>query len=93
MMRTLALVALLAAGCGGGAHLSDSYGRRTRATFAGQRVAAEPAREAPAGLDSEEAAIVHGAYRESLGAPKARASDDAGSRVLLIEEPTRAQRK
>lgn len=98
MKPTLALIVLvlgsgLAASCGGGAHLSDNFGRRTRATFAAQHVSDEVVMEAPAGLDSEEAAAIQASHRASLGAPAARATSDASSRVLVLEEPARAPRK
>lgn len=99
MKPTLALIVLvlgsgLAASCGGGAHLSDNFGRRTRATFALQHVSDEVVMEAPAGLDSEEAAAIQASHRASLGAaPAARATSDASTRVMVLEEPARASRK
>ena len=77
----------LCAACGGGAHLGEQYGRSVRAATAAQRLAGEPAKAAPSGLDSEEAAIIHSRYRTSLGAPKPAANEDLGGRVLVVEEP------
>jgi hypothetical protein len=79
--------ALAAAGCSGADHLTRAHGRAYQAHF--QRQAANPAalEEAEKGLDSDEAAIIAGAYRRSL-APKGT-SDEAASEVLLVAPPPR----
>ncbi len=65
-----ACLTLLAGGCGGRAHLTDSYGRATRAAFTGQ--AANPnAGSTPhklPGLDAQEASIVVSNYHRALTA-------------------------
>lgn len=78
----------LAWGCGGGAHLSDDFGQRSRAAFRAQQVEPQPKAEdqAPAGLDSEEASIIHGQYRKSMGAT-GRTAPQGEPRVLVVEEP------
>ena len=91
MKRTVSMfgfaIALLAlAGCANREHMSEDYGRKTRTFFARQHVNQTPAQGSPAGLDSEEAALIQASYRESLGAPKAASPSDSTSRVLLLEE-------
>ncbi len=74
--------------CGGGAHLSDDFGQRSHAAFHAQQVDPQPPAndQAPAGLDSEEASIIHGQYRKSMGAA-ARGPSQGEPRVLVVEEP------
>jgi hypothetical protein len=83
----LVFAALAAAGCSGPKHMSRNHGKAFRAHF--ERQVANPAalEEAEKGLDSEEAAIVAGAYRRSL-APK-NARDEDQSEVLLLAAPPR----
>jgi hypothetical protein len=72
-------------------HLRANHGVRSRQAFGVQRIAREPAAAAPSGLDSEEAAIIHERYRQSLGAPADE--PDRGARVLVVEEPKDAPRR
>jgi hypothetical protein len=65
--------------------MDPNYGTSTRTFFAKQRVYFDPSEETPTGLDSEEAALVHAAYRKSMGDDKRTAKDPA-SRVLLLQE-------
>lgn len=78
---------LLVAGCASREHMSEDYGRKSRVFFARQHVHNAPATGSPAGLDSEEAALIQASYRESLGAPPAPAANASSSRVLVLEEP------
>jgi hypothetical protein len=89
MKRTLATVifagaAALALSCAGRAHLTNDFGDRSREHFAQQHVNPEPSTDTPAGLDSEEAEIIHGEYRKNLGATQKSASR-SGARVLVVE--------
>ena len=72
-------------GCGSREHIDPNFGVSTREIYAKQRVHHAPSTERPTGLDSEEAALVHNAYRTSLGGGKGVAKEP-GSRVLLLEE-------
>jgi hypothetical protein len=87
-LRTLGVLALVAAGVGTAAcsraHLTPTHGRAYREVFAAQD--ANPNRKTPQsvnGLDSQEAAIIAGSYRKALS-PK---SEDAGGgqqRLLMV---------
>ena len=73
-------------GCANREHIRDSYGTEVRTFFAKQHVYAQAVPDAPRGLDSEEAAMIHDGYRKSLGAP-AVTSDDESSQALMLREP------
>lgn len=85
--RWVACLALVAAvGCGWRKqHLSKDHGRSYDAVFAAQRAGGKPT-PAVTGLDSQEAAIVSGAYRAGL-APKGQKG--AEQPVLLLAPSAR----
>lgn len=63
------------------------FGRQTRAHFVAQRVSQNGVTGAPAGLDSEEASLIHAGYRHSLvpeGVNVEREGNDA--QVLIISD-------
>jgi hypothetical protein len=87
--RGAALLALTALGWLGGCqreHMSDNYGRQSRAFFSRQHVHATASSGSPSGLDSEESAIIKENYRHDLGAKDKAPDGLAGSRVLLVDE-------
>jgi hypothetical protein len=87
----VALVGLVvfAAGCGG-AHLTPTHGRSTRAFLERQRVTPAPQyKEAAKGLDAQESAIIAKSYRESL-APKGTRMEQEPE-VLIIQQPKAMQ--
>jgi hypothetical protein len=64
---TFFALALVAGGCAGPTHTSDSFGRAEREGFAAQ--AAEPARKPPPpsmALDTQEAHVIAASYLQSL---------------------------
>ena len=68
------------------------HGRQTRAYFVAQRVSPQGARGAPAGLDSEEASLIHASYRQSMapeGYNPQREGNDA--QVLIISDDQQGQ--
>lgn len=68
-------------------HRLTDYGKHSREFFARQHVFSEGAVETPSGLDSEEAAAIHGSYRQSLAGGKGRQSArDDSAKVLLLRE-------
>jgi hypothetical protein len=89
----LTLTLLLTGGCGGRAHLTDSYGRATRAAFTGQ--AANPnAGSTPhklPGLDAQEASIVVGNYHRALTAKGTQTDDDRGMLIVAPPDKTAGQ--
>jgi hypothetical protein len=89
---TLVTLLVPLAACGGHPHLHESYGRSNQAAFAAQRIDPQPAQGSPAGLDSEEAALIHGSYRHTLGAPRSKAAEPS-AKVLLIEETDKNARR
>ena len=72
-------------GCANREHIRDDFGERTRAFLGKQRVYPTAAADSPGGLDSEEAALIHGAYRESMGGNNAPVQKS--ERVLVLEQP------
>ena len=72
-------------GCASREHMGEGFGERRNEFFAKQRAYPTASVEAPTGLDSEEAALVHAAYRKALGGGK-EAARDPGSRVLIVQE-------
>jgi hypothetical protein len=86
------LTLLLVGGCGGRAHLTDSYGRASRAAFTAQ--AADPNAGAKPhklpGLDAQEAHIVVGNYHRALTA-RGSQTDDRGMLILAPPEKTSGQ--
>lgn len=86
---TFLLVALSMAlfSCTARDHQLTDYGKHSRAFFARQHVFSEGAVATPSGLDSEEAAAIHGSYRQSLAGGKGQqAAKDESARVLLLRE-------
>jgi tRNA/tmRNA/rRNA uracil-C5-methylase (TrmA/RlmC/RlmD family) len=83
----VAAVAVMLAGCGGRAHLTEGHGTAVRAVQHGQ--AAVPAAKrtnAIEGLDSQEAAIIADSYRRSL-APKGEKVEEEP--VIFVAPPQR----
>ena len=80
----VAMVVIGSAGIGG---CASHYvrGRQTRLYFVQQRVNPRGATGSPGGLDSEEAALIHARYRQSM-APEGYAGRTEGSDVLVIRE-------
>lgn len=72
-------------GCGPREHIRGDFGAATHAFFQRQKIFAEAAQGAPRGLDSEEAALIHGTYRKQLGG-KTEAPKEPSTKVLLLEE-------
>jgi hypothetical protein len=66
--------------------MRDDYGKEVHEFYAKQRAYAHATGEAPTGLDSEEAAGIHGSYRKSIAGNTA-APEDSNSRVLLLRDP------
>lgn len=83
MLAALVAVAL-APGCGRRAHTRADYGVANRAFF--DRQAQQAARGTTQGLDSEEAAVIHQHYRESIGKRGAQQRNDPRSSVLILED-------
>jgi len=89
MIRAILMVVLFGAfvaGCANREHMSENYGKQSRTFFARQHVHPTATSGSPAGLDSEEAALIQTSYRKTLGAPSAPAQSNTSSRVLLLEE-------
>lgn len=84
---------LLLGGCASREHIDSNFGVRTRAFLAKQRVNPTAAVENPRGLDSEEAALIHGNYRTQLGSKESKTPNAAASRVLVLEEGKDANKK
>ena len=78
---------LLLGGCANREHIRDDFGARTRTFLGAQHVYSVAAEDVPRGLDSEEASIIHGNYRESLGGAKAGPTKQSSDRVLLLRDP------
>ena len=83
---------LWGSGCASREHMSPNYAQQTREFQARQQVYQEAEKEAQRGLDSEEASIVHGTYRKNMGGG-GKVSSDPGSKVLLIEENGRNDKR
>jgi len=84
VLATASIATALAA-CASREHMSDSYGRSSRAIFAKQHVYAQASTGSPGGLDSEESALIQSGYRKSLtGGSGDQQSKDSSSRVLLL---------
>jgi hypothetical protein len=81
-----------ASACASREHMNDGYSRKSRVFFAKQHVHAEATTGSAAGLDSEEAALIQGRYRKSIGGAGAGSGEkDSPSRVLLLQESDRAK--
>lgn len=80
------LSSLLVLSCASREHMSENYGKQSRTFFARQHVHTAATTGSPAGLDSEEAALIQTSYRQTLGAPSAPTPSTNSSRVLLLEE-------
>lgn len=74
----------LASGCARTMHWRASYGEANRTFF--DRQAEAVTGEAPHGLDSEEASIIHRRYREGLGGREAATRADPRSSVMILQE-------
>lgn len=72
----------LVLGCTPREHLRADWSRAVKARFAKQQVFLEPAMDTTQGLDSEEAAAIHSAYRKSL---VPGAGESAEPQVLILE--------
>jgi hypothetical protein len=73
------------ASCGHREHLGPGVGRATHLVRHRQQIYPEATEARPAGLDSEEAALIHSGYKKRIGGGQTE-TRDAPSRVLLIEE-------
>lgn len=78
------LLALLGTGCADREHIRDDYGQRVRAFQVKQRVYAQAASGGTVGLDSEESAAIHKAYRTGLSGKGSGGGDS--NRVLILGE-------
>lgn len=87
MLATVLGACGILAACGSRVHLGPNQGRQTHAFVEAQRIRPQAVQGTPTGLDSEEAALVHRAYRKSLGATTAAERSDSPARVLVLEEP------
>ncbi|MCC6751848.1 MAG: hypothetical protein IT371_29615 [Deltaproteobacteria bacterium] len=76
------------AACGPREHLREDYGRQTRQFWTRQKINREAATGNPLGLDSEEAVLIQGRYRKTIGGSEATGEVGKGSpaRVLLLQE-------
>jgi hypothetical protein len=90
---SIALVAgaLLAAGCARRAHTRGDYGVPNHTFF--DRQAQGATRGSAQGLDSEEAAVIHQHYGQTLGKKGASQRNDPGSSVLILGEDRNASKK
>jgi hypothetical protein len=79
-------------GCGDRSHMSDGYGRSSRAFFAKQHVYAQASTGAPVGLDSEESSMIQARYKKTISGGSGSGSGQAeeSSRVLLLQDPGNA---
>lgn len=88
--RTLSVAIVLAMsvgagiGCGRRAHTSRTFGVANHTLFDHQAQATTHG--SGQGLDSEEAAVVHERYRETLGTRGAEPRNDPRSSVLILDE-------
>jgi hypothetical protein len=80
------LLAVAMMGCANREHIRDDFGERTRMFLAKQRVYPTAAVDSPGGLDSEEASLIHGAYRKSMGGASSKPVQKS-ERVLVLEQP------
>ena len=78
--------AALVGGCARREHIRSDYGEPSAVWWQAQAQATE--RDQARGLDSEEAAMIHGNYRRNIGGG-ARTQDQ--SQVLILEEPGNAR--
>jgi hypothetical protein len=92
-LATVAFTLLLVSGCASREHMNPNYGVRTRAFQAKQRVYSEAAKDNPQGLDSEEAAMIHGNYRKKLSNEKKSEDKASPSRVLILEDNKKSENK
>jgi hypothetical protein len=83
-LGVLAVVAFGTAACS--SHYR--FGRQTRRYFTQQVVSPGGVRGGPAGLDSEEASLIHARYRQSL-APEGHSDQSSEGDVLIISEDGR----
>lgn len=81
---------LLLGACAPVEHMRPDFGKLTQAFFEQQRVYPEASKEKPTGLDTEEAAIVHKKYRQTMGEERARS--EAPAQVLLLQQPKERKR-
>lgn len=84
--------ALGALACGPRLHIGEDFGKASQEFYRRQAVHEMAAKEAPSGLDSEEAAIVHGNYQRKMSGTAAPAPG-AQSQVLILEEPKGEKKK
>ena len=73
-------------GCANREHIRDDYGLHTREFQQKQRVHAQASPRGTGGLDSEEAAVIHGSYHKQMGGA-APANDQKSQQVLILGEP------
>lgn len=90
MIYVLALAAFVFSSCASRENMSPNYGERTKAFFAAQHVHSEAAKGSPAGLDSEEAYIIHASYKKGIGGKKGKIKE-TGAQVLVLKEGKKKQ--
>jgi hypothetical protein len=93
IVAALASASMLAGGCASREHIDPNYGVRTRTFYERQRVYSQASRDNPQGLDSEEAAIIHGTYRKKLGGEKKSEEKESPSRVLILDDNKKNENK
>ena len=86
-LTVVAIVAVcLMGGCASREHIGPDFGVKTRGFFEKQRVYPIAARGNPKGVDSEEAALIHGSYRKDMGGSGRSEPKESPSRVLIVQE-------
>ncbi|HYG67187.1 MAG TPA: hypothetical protein VD838_05985 [Anaeromyxobacteraceae bacterium] len=86
----ICLMAVSLAGCTASSHLTESYGKSFREVWRAQRAGDGIPKAAVKGLDSEEATIIAGSYRQSLAPEETGAADAA--EILYVAPPPRGGR-
>jgi hypothetical protein len=86
MRVAIVVVAALAAGACGRAHLTPSFGTANREAFQAQRVRApdEPAPQPNMALDAQETSVISGSYVRSLAGKSGNAEPQP---VLYVTQP------
>lgn len=95
MRHTLSIAvvagALLVTGCARRPHTRSDFGVPNHTFF--DRQAEGTTRGSAQGLDSEEAAVIHQHYGQTLGKRGATPRNDPGSSVLILGEDRNASKK
>jgi len=93
MSRVVLVVSLALALPVGGCAEHYVRGRQVRAYFVAQRVNPRGISGGPAGLDSEEASLIHARYRAAMSPEEAPAQRDQGADVLVIQQDQGGRRQ